>query len=108
MDDETALTPQPTADNAALAPETRAELQALAQGARETIQKAWSPHTHRAYAGRLAAVRGVGRAARPRSPAGAAGNPPALPAGPGGAGPGALHHPDRGIRRHRSPPGRGS
>ena len=29
----------------------RAELQALAQGARETISRAWSPHTHRAYAG---------------------------------------------------------
>ena len=51
MDEETTLTPLATADNTDLAPETRAELQALAQGARETIQKAWSPHTHRAYAG---------------------------------------------------------
>ena len=51
MDEETALTPLATADNAELAPELRAELQSLAQGARATIQKAWSPHTHRAYAG---------------------------------------------------------
>ena len=51
MDDENALTPLPTADNGDLAPEVRAELQALAEGARETISKAWSPHTHRAYAG---------------------------------------------------------
>ena len=51
MDEETALTPLATADNGDLAPELRPELQALAQGARETIQKAWSPHTHRAYAG---------------------------------------------------------
>ena len=51
MDENTALTPLATADNTDLAPEVRAELQALAQGARETIQKAWSPHTHRAYAG---------------------------------------------------------
>ena len=51
MDDETTLTPLATADNGTLAPEVQAELQALAQGARETIGKAWSPHTHRAYAG---------------------------------------------------------
>ena len=51
MDHETALTPLTTADNGDLAPEVRAELQALAEGAKETIQKAWSPHTHRAYAG---------------------------------------------------------
>ena len=51
MDDETAPTPLATADNDDLAPELRAELQALAQGARETIRRAWSPHTHRAYAG---------------------------------------------------------
>ena len=47
---ESTLTPLATADNGALAPEVRAELQVLAQGAKETIQKAWSPHTHRAYA----------------------------------------------------------
>ena len=51
MDDETALTPLATVGNSDLAPELQAELQALAQGAKETIQKAWSPHTHRAYAG---------------------------------------------------------
>ena len=51
MDEETALTPLATADNTDLTPEVRAELQALALGARETIRKAWSPHTHRAYAG---------------------------------------------------------
>ena len=34
-----------------LAPEVRAELHSLAQDARETISRAWSPHTHRAYAG---------------------------------------------------------
>ena len=38
-------------DNTGLAPEVRAELLGLAQGARETIGRAWSPHTHRAYAG---------------------------------------------------------
>ena len=105
MDDETALTPQPTADNAALAPEMWADLQALAQGARETIQKAWSPHTHRAYAGAWRRFEEWAAAARPRSPAGTADNPPDLPAGPGQAGPGALHNPDRGIRHHRGPPG---
>ena len=51
MDDENALTHRSTADNGEIAPERRAELQALAQGARETISKAWSAHTHRAYAG---------------------------------------------------------
>ena len=51
MDKNADLTPLATANNAALAPEVRAELQALAQGARETIRRAWSPHTHRAYAG---------------------------------------------------------
>ena len=48
--DEDALVPT-TADNSELAHEVRAELQSLARGARETIGKKWSPHTHRAYAG---------------------------------------------------------
>ena len=51
MDENTALAPLANAESADLAPELRAELQALAQGARKTIQKAWSPHTHRAYGG---------------------------------------------------------
>ena len=51
MDEESALTPLATADNTDLASELQAELQSLAQGARETIQKAWSPHIHLAYAG---------------------------------------------------------
>ena len=50
MDEDVALAPA-AADNSGLAPEVRAELLALAQGARETIGKKWSPHTHRAYAG---------------------------------------------------------
>ena len=50
MDEDAALAPA-AADNTGLAPEVRAELQSLAQGARETIGKKWSPHTHRAYAG---------------------------------------------------------
>ena len=50
MDEDVALAPA-AADNTGLAPEVRAELQSLAQGARETIGKRWSPHTHRAYAG---------------------------------------------------------
>ena len=50
MDEDAALAPA-AADNIGLAPEVRAELQSLAQGARETIGKKWSPHTHRAYAG---------------------------------------------------------
>ena len=50
MDEDVALAPA-AADNSGLAPEVRAELQSLAQGARETIGKKWSPHTHRAYAG---------------------------------------------------------
>ena len=50
MDEDVALAPA-AADNTELAPEVRAELQSLAQGARETIGKKWSPHTHRAYAG---------------------------------------------------------
>ena len=50
MDEDVALAPA-AADNSELAPEVRAELLALAQGARETIGKKWSPHTHRAYAG---------------------------------------------------------
>ena len=50
MDEDVALAPA-AADNSELAPEVRAELQSLAQGARETIGKKWSPHTHRAYAG---------------------------------------------------------
>ena len=48
--DEDALVPT-TADNSELVHEVRAELQSLARGARETIGKKWSPHTHRAYAG---------------------------------------------------------
>ena len=50
MDEDAALAPT-TADTTELAPEVRAELRSLAQGARETISKRWSPHTHRAYAG---------------------------------------------------------
>ena len=50
MDEDVALTTT-NADNSGLVPEVRAELQSLAQDARETISKAWSPHTHRAYAG---------------------------------------------------------
>ena len=50
MDEDAALAPA-AADSTGLAPEVRAELQSLAQGARETIGKRWSPHTHRAYAG---------------------------------------------------------
>ena len=49
MGEDAALTI--AADNTGLVPEVRAELQALARGARETIGKKWSPHTHRAYAG---------------------------------------------------------
>ena len=49
MDEDAALAP--AAADTELAPEVRAELQSLAQGARETIGKKWSPHTHRAYAG---------------------------------------------------------
>ena len=50
MDEDAGLAPTNT-DNTGLAPEVRAELLSLAQGARETIGKKWSPHTHRAYAG---------------------------------------------------------
>ena len=50
MDEDAGLAPA-AADNTGLAPDVRAELQSLAQGARETIGKKWSPHTHRAYAG---------------------------------------------------------
>ena len=50
MDEDAVLAPA-AADNSGLAPEVRAELLSLAQGARETIGKKWSPHTHRAYAG---------------------------------------------------------
>ena len=50
MDEDAALAPAAAA-NTELVPEVRAELRSLAQGARETISKKWSPHTHRAYAG---------------------------------------------------------
>ena len=50
MDEDVALA-STADDNTGLAPEVRAELQSLAQDARETISRAWSPHTHRAYAG---------------------------------------------------------
>ena len=51
MDEETALTPLVTADNADLSPEVRAELQALSQGTSRIISRSWPQHTHRAYAG---------------------------------------------------------
>ena len=50
MDEDGALAPTAD-DNTGLAPEVRAELQSLAQDVRETISRAWSDHTHRAYAG---------------------------------------------------------
>ena len=50
MDEDVALAPTAD-DNTGLAPEVRAELQSLAQDVRETISRAWSDHTHRAYAG---------------------------------------------------------
>ena len=50
MDEDAALAPA-AADDTGLVPEVRAELQSLAKDARETISRAWSPHTHRAYAG---------------------------------------------------------
>ena len=49
--DEDSVLAATNADSTGLAPEVRAELQSLAQGARETIGKRWSPHTHRAYTG---------------------------------------------------------
>ena len=51
MDEDAVVGASNAADNTGLAPEVRAELLDLAQGARETIGKRWSPHTHRAYAG---------------------------------------------------------
>ena len=50
MDEDVALAPTAD-DNTGLAPEVRAELQSLAQDVRETISRAWSDHTHRAYGG---------------------------------------------------------
>ena len=50
MDEDAALTTA-AGTGTGLVPEVRAELLALAQGARETIGRAWSSHTHRAYAG---------------------------------------------------------
>ena len=51
MDEDVALAPPAPAVGSELAPEVLAELFDLAQGARETISRAWSPHTHRTYAG---------------------------------------------------------
>ena len=51
MDEDAALAATNADDSTELAPEVRAELLSLAQGARETISRARSPHTHRAYAG---------------------------------------------------------
>ena len=51
MDEDVALAPAAPAVGSELAPEVRTQLLALAQDARETISRAWSPHTHRAYAG---------------------------------------------------------
>ena len=71
MDEDAALTI--AADNTGLVPEVRAELQSLAQGARETIGKKWSPHTHRAYAGAWSRFRewtaGRGLSSLPADPA---------------------------------------
>ena len=73
MDEDAALAPAAAADNTELAPEVRAELQSLAQGARETIGKKWSPHTHRAYAGAWSRFRewtaGRGLSSLPADPA---------------------------------------
>ena len=72
MDEDVALAPTAD-DNTGLAPEVRAELLALAQGARETIGKKWSPHTHRAYAGAWSRFRewtaGRGLSSLPADPA---------------------------------------
>ncbi len=51
MDGDVGLAPPAPAVGSELAPEVRTQLLALAQGARETISKKWSTHTHRAYAG---------------------------------------------------------
>ena len=51
MDEDVALAPPAPSVGSELAPEVLAELLDLAQGARETIDKKWSPHTHRTYAG---------------------------------------------------------
>ena len=105
MDEDVALAPTAD-DNTGLAPEVRAELQSLAQGARETIGKKWSPHTHRAYAGAWTGS-GSGPRAGDSRPAGRAGNSPAAPPVPSREGEGYLHHPDRRQRRLRGAPGGG-
>ena len=87
MDEDVALAPTDD-DNTGLAPEVRAELLALAQGARETIGKKWSPHTHRAYAGAWSRFPGVDRGPGTLIPAGRPGHPHPVPRTPGAGGPG--------------------
>ena len=88
-----------------LAPEVRAELQALAQGARETISRAWSLHTHGPTPGhgdgsksglRTSAANPCRRCQRPscstcRTSRSSAGHH--------------IHHPDCSLRPLSSPPG---
>ena len=75
MDEDAALTTA-AGTGTGLVPEVRAELLALAQGARETISRAWSSHTHPGLCRGLAQVRGVGLGPWAGIPAGRTGNPP--------------------------------